>query len=79
MRDIINLIFFEEGRIDDPGCVLHDFVDPSTMSNSFASLGMRHDSASFVLLDLFIRVDANQKIDVRKRVLCLPELQCVAL
>ena len=37
VRDVIDLVLFQESLVDNPRSLSHDLVDPSTMSDTFQS------------------------------------------
>ena len=77
VRDVIDLVFIYEFLCDDPRCIRHDFVHPSTMSDAFAALCMRHDRARLVLLHELVRAYAHQQVYGRERQFGLSELESV--
>lgn len=56
---------------DHPRRVWDDLVDPAAMPQRLGALGVRHDRLALLLLRQLVVADADQKINVRERLLGL--------
>jgi hypothetical protein len=72
---IVNVVFLQKRRVDDPRSVRDDLIHPTTMADSFATFCVFHDAFEFMLLYLLVIVHANKEIHVRKRQFGLAKLQ----
>lgn len=79
MGDVIDLVLFQKGVIDDPGSILENMVDPSTVPDRLAAFRMGHDRAALVLLAQFVGTNPNEEVYLRKGEFGLPELESVAM
>lgn len=67
--------------INDPRRVLPDLVDPFAMADSFAALGVRHDSNTFLGVHIIVATDADNKVNIGKgflglfKHLCMPDMK----
>lgn len=77
MGDVIDLVLFQKGIINDPGSIFDNLVDPSTVPGRFAALCMVHDCAALVLLAQLVGANADEEVNLRKGEFCLPELESV--
>ena len=78
MGDVIDLVLFQKGVINDPRSIFDDLVDPSTVPDRFTALGMGHDGAALVLLAQVVGAHANEEVHLRKGEFGLPELEGMA-
>jgi len=79
MGDVIDLVLFQKGVVDDPRSIFDNLVDPSTVPDRFAALRMGHDRAALVLLAQLVGANPNEEVHLRKREFGLPELESVAM
>jgi hypothetical protein len=48
MGDVIDIVLIQEFLVDNPWGIWDNFIDPSTLTNCFASLGVCHGGCGFV-------------------------------
>ena len=78
MRDVVDLVLLEELRVDDPGAVLDDLVDPAAVAHGLGALGARQHGQALAHVGFAVARDADEEVDVRERLLGLLELAHVA-
>ena len=79
MGDVIDLVFFHKGVVNDPRSIFDDLVDPSTVPDRFAAFRMGHDRAALVLLAQLVGANADEDVRLRKGEFSLPELESVPM
>lgn len=62
MRHVVDPMLIEECLVNNPRCIGHNLVDPSTMTNGLASFCMIHHRLGFVVKAQFVRTHPNKEM-----------------
>ena len=62
--DIVDVVFVEEIKADDPGARADDFIDPFAMLQNVAPLFLIHDNLTFLSLRFLVTRDSYDEVHV---------------
>ena len=66
VRNIVDVVFRQKRRVDDPRAVRDNLIHPATMAGSFAAFCVIHDAFKFMLLYLLVAAHSDEQVHVRE-------------
>lgn len=78
VRNVVDIVLVEESLVNDPGSVGNHLVDPTALTDGFASLGVRHGGGRLVTCAQVVRAHADQELHFGERELGLTQLQSMS-